>query len=129
MRVMRNASCSGWDELSPVAIRETQLSRLNSIWPSITAGTPYFSKLLSEGRIPNRLGSWEEFKETVPPMTRSEIKRAPDQFIDASRPPDSWRTTGGSTAEPLRVPVWSAEVEVATRNIWSARGWFGVRPS
>ena len=62
-------------------------------------------------------------------MTRGEIKRSPDQFIDLSRRPDSWRTTGGSTAEPLRVPVWHSEVEVARQNIWSARSWFGVQPS
>jgi len=62
-------------------------------------------------------------------MTRAEIKRAHEQFIDTSRRPDSWRTTGGSTAEPLRVPVWHSEIELATKNIWSARSWFGVQPS
>lgn len=65
----------------------------------------------------------------MPVMDRATLQRERDELGSCERPPDEWRSTGGSTAEPIQVDVWKSEADIAAQDLWYARGWYDVSPS
>lgn len=114
---------------TPDAIREWQLDQFNAQWQVIRRSVPYFERLQQERDLPARFSSWQEFKERIPIMDRKVVQNDREALTSRTRGPDFWRTTGGSTAEPLQIPTWNSEREFATKDIWYGRSWFGVAPS
>ena len=104
--------------LRPREISSWQLERLNGIWKSLRHEIPRLRQLDARVRLPEAFASWQHFRDVLPVMERAAIQRDSHGFVQAVRQPDSWRTTGGSTAQPLKFPVWKSETEVASSNIW-----------
>ena len=114
---------------SPAAIRAWQLEAFNAQWRRLRERVPYFRRLSAEAALPAEFTSWQEFKESVPAMDRGVVQGEGRALACDAPAPDYWCTTGGSTAEPLRVPAWNSERERAAAGIWYARSWFGVSPA
>jgi phenylacetate-CoA ligase len=106
-----------------------QLEQFNNQWQLICQNVPYFQKMHQRKKVPYRFSSWREFKDTMPVMNRKTVQNNGEELIDRTRSPDSWRSTGGSTAEPIQFPIWKSEIEHATKDMWYARSWFGIDPS
>lgn len=114
---------------TPDTIRHWQLDQLNAQWPSVCRHVPYFHHLQQTHQLPNHFGSWRMFQETVPVLDRSIIQNQGDQLISQVHPVHQWRTTGGSTAQPLRLPVGKCEIAIARRDLWYGRTQLGMMPS
>lgn len=114
---------------TPDAIGEWQLNQFNRQWQVIRRHVPYFQNLHLQKNLPTWLSTWQEFKEVIPVMERKTVQSDPEALTNRTRRPDYWRTTGGSTAQPLQIPAWNPEREFASKDMWYARSWFGVGPS
>jgi phenylacetate-coenzyme A ligase PaaK-like adenylate-forming protein len=110
-------------------VEEWQLRRLNTQWLRIVAKIPYYAERLRGNEIPRQFESLQEFQDTVPLTSRELLQEELTARLDRSRPPAQYRATGGSTAQPLRFPVWSSEAEVAGTAAWLARRWVGISPA
>lgn len=113
----------------PEAAQQWQLEQFNAQWPSIIRDIPHFRRLHLQHNLPKRFSSWKEFKETMPVMEKKSLQTDNGAFIHREKPPDCWRKTGGSTAEPLQIPAWNSERSFAAQDMWYARSWFGIKPS
>lgn len=111
------------------AARAWQLHQFNEQWQSIRRTVPYFEHLEKERHLPERFSSWQELKELMPILDRKTVQNRREALTSQVRGPDSWRTTGGSTAEPLQIPAWDSEREFNAKDLWYGRSWFGVVPS
>ncbi|MCX6967511.1 MAG: hypothetical protein NTZ46_06975 [Verrucomicrobia bacterium] len=69
-----------------------------------------------------------EFFESLPVADRSFVYENLSNLSDCTRPPDTFRTTGGSTAEPVSLPSWYSETGETERNEWIGRSWYGIGP-
>lgn len=114
---------------TPDTIREWQLGRFNERWQSILQSVPYFQRLQQERSLPEWFSTWERFKELMPVMERKTVQENLQALTSRERKQDYWRTTGGSTAEPIQIPTWNSERQFATKDMWYGRSWFGVMPS
>jgi phenylacetate-CoA ligase len=112
----------------PADIRAWQLEQFNRLWPEILQRVPWYREQQAVQRWPTAFASWDEVRERVPITNRSQLRDELSQRIDASRPADGHRATGGSTAEPLRFPCWSSEEAVTGTAAWQARSWLGISP-
>ncbi len=110
-------------------IRHWQLAKLNTQWPSICRHVPYFRQLQQDHQIPDRFDDWHAFQETVPILDRSTIQNESARLHNQTQSATQWRTTGGSTAEPLRIPVWRSEIATAQHDLWYGRRQLGIRPN
>lgn len=114
--------------LTPAESLKFQLERFNRLWKERLRLRPFFSELARRNDLPNSFSSWEEFVERVPVTTKSEIKQFHQKMIGTAKKPDFWRMTGGSTAEPLRIPAWKSEDREVMPNMWQGRSWYGIGP-
>jgi phenylacetate-CoA ligase len=106
-----------------------QLERFNEQWAALRAGVPFFRELGAQRALPERFASWDDFSSVVPIMSRADVRQAGEALYDTRHPIGQWRSTGGSTGEPLRFPVWDSEPAVAADDLWYARDWFGLSPA
>ncbi len=114
---------------TPTEIRHWQLARLNVQWPAICRHTAYFRRLQQARQIPNAFDNWERFQETVPILDRETIQNQSTHLMNPVHPVHQWRTTGGSTAQPLCMPVCKSEITIARRDMWYGRTQLGILPS
>ena len=112
-----------------IEIRAWQLDQFNDQWQTIRHSVPYFARLNHEQKLPERFSSWQQFKEHMPLMDRKTLQTNREGIHDRRRKPDFWKSTGGSTAEPVQMGAWTSENKFAQRDLWFARSWFGVTPS
>jgi phenylacetate-coenzyme A ligase PaaK-like adenylate-forming protein len=117
---------ANWSDLAPSLA--WQLDRFNDGWNSLRAHVPYWRALAAQGRLPDRFSSWEEFSSLLPPLSRADVRAAGSAMYNPRRPPSMWRSTGGSTGEPLQIPVWKSEPAIGGADLWYARSWFDVSP-
>jgi len=103
-----------------------QLEQFNVVWQEVLRDAPYYAAQTKRSSLPNRFESWEEFSSAMPVLDRAALKGNLDRISLARSQPDYWRTTGGSTAEPLQLPAWRNEDRHTARNTWFARSWFGA---
>jgi phenylacetate-coenzyme A ligase PaaK-like adenylate-forming protein len=101
-----------------------QLDALNREWQRIRRDVPHYAQLT----VPERFRSLEEFFECIRPTTREAVQRHAAAMTSRSRRPEWVRMTGGSTSRPVQMPAWRAEQRHMAGDMWTARGWFGVRP-
>ncbi len=109
----------------PGEIEAWQLARFNERWAEIRRNVPYFSGL----DAPESFRSWSEVGERLPIMDRSVVQREGARLTDGRRPGEYFRTTGGSTAEPVQMPAWTSEQAVNGAAMWQARSWLGITPA
>jgi len=113
---------------SPEARAARSLDRFNAVWSHIRRHVPWYADLARDARLPVRFASWDEVLERLPVMDKATMREAGDRLADASRPPDTWKSTGGSTGEPVRFPAWADETDATDPDPWVGRGWYGIRP-
>jgi phenylacetate-coenzyme A ligase PaaK-like adenylate-forming protein len=106
-----------------------QRDRFNDQWRFLRANVPYWRTVANERRLPDRFASWEEFSALVPSVSRAQVRLAGAAMVDPRESPHQLRSTGGSTGEPLRFPVWKSEAVVASDDLWFARSWFDISGS
>jgi phenylacetate-CoA ligase len=114
---------------SEESVRTIQLSRLNDQWARTVELSPYFARMRRERGLPNRFESLEQFVEQVPPTSRADVQTFGAEMQCRGAKPDFFRTTGGSTAQPLRLPAWHSEVRETRPDMWLARSWYGITPA
>lgn len=115
--------------LSIEEVRDWQLGRLNSLWHDISKLSPYYARLRETEKVPAEFSSWEEFSSTMPSLGRADLSRSIATMRLHAGHVDYWRTTGGSTAEPIQIPAMRDEDTHTGALGWYARSWFGVEPS
>lgn len=114
---------------SGVDVREYQLNKLNSIWKEQCSRLPAYSAKLASGELPQEFESLEEYVSTIPIMDRRTLAANLSSHTVESPKPDAFRITGGSTAEPIRLPAWKREFRSVAASQWLGRYWFGIVPS
>lgn len=105
-----------------------QLARFNQCWERIQKFVPYYASLVEQKIAPRQFEGWAQFMQTLPVADRSFVYENLPMLSDCTRPPDSFRTTGGSTAEPVSLPSWCSETGETERNEWIGRSWYGIGP-
>ena len=89
---------------------------------------PYYARLLEQKKAPRHFDGWEQFLQTLPVADRKFVHENLPELSDCTQPPDTFRTTGGSTAEPVSLPSWGSETAETEGNEWLGRGWYGIGP-
>ena len=79
-------------------------------------------------KLPERFDSWDTVKSSLPPTGRATVQQEREALAFPAPAPASWRTTGGSTAQPVQLPAWKEELRYARRDAWYCRSWFGIEP-
>lgn len=103
-----------------------QLELWNQEWKRLREEVPFYWSLAASKRLPNRFSSWNEFFENMPVTYRHNVQQQGLSMASRRHKADYHRTTGGSTAEPLRIPGWSSEINHIWPNFWWALTWHGV---
>jgi phenylacetate-coenzyme A ligase PaaK-like adenylate-forming protein len=106
-----------------------QLKQLNRLWEGYIQNLPIVASAVQSGQYPSRFSSLKEFVETVPSIGRRDFAERLQECSIAEPAPDAFRTTGGSTSEPISLPAWKREFEETSASQWLGRAWQGVRPS
>ncbi|HYE46139.1 MAG TPA: hypothetical protein VEA44_10245 [Caulobacter sp.] len=114
-------------DADPAAAQALQLARFNAAWGESLARSPWARAQQARLGLPHTFPDWAAFERLVP------VQRKPDLRLDLAAHQTGagdllWRSTGGTTAEPLRFPVFPSETRVATLDIWLGRGRLGVAP-
>ena len=102
-----------------------QLEAFRQVWAEAIVDLPYFASLVSEGRAPSMIGSWDDVR-AIPVLTRQIFQDRPTDFIRRSGPPDSVMTTAGSTGTPLRIGMSQAErdgMRIVKLAAWQGLGY------
>ena len=102
-----------------------QLRAWNVEWSRICSSVPYYMR---RPDLPAKFESWGQFLESVPLTTRGSAQHNLKEMTDASQPPEFFRITGGSTAQPVQLPAWKKEFQSTTPGLWCARSWYGISP-
>lgn len=109
------------------SILETQLNALNLRWNEAVNSIEHWSTLFSRGIVPRHFSSLEEYIKSVPLMTKADIQSG--QMSYKHPRPNTFRITGGSTAEPIQVPSWKDEYSHTRMDPWLGRHWLGIHPN
>lgn len=107
---------------------EWQLDRFNKLWQQTIKSVPYYAKLVRDKNLPYKFSSWQEFIENVPITKKEIVDKRRAEMTDRSRKPDFWRTTGGTTSQPIQLPAWNSEKVATNPDIWVARKWYDINP-
>jgi len=107
-------------------VADQQLELLNSSWQSSLKLSSWARSQREQLQLPDTFESWEAFKRLVPVQRKIDIRRLQQVSMNAANV--QWRSTGGTTAEPIRFPVFKSESNFAALDLWLGRGRLGVRP-
>ncbi len=105
-----------------------QLGRLNAAWGESLARSPWAKALRARLDLPDRFPNWETFNRLTPVQRKADLRAVLNAPVEDA-PRVLRRATGGSTAEPLRFPVFSSETSVAALDLWLGRQRLGVAPN
>lgn len=107
-----------------------QLSSLNAAWHSSLQRSPWARMLSEQLDAPGMFKDWDEFNSIIPVQKKADIREIISSTIDASSVKDIlWRSTGGTTAEPLQLPIFGSETKISSLDIWLGRQRLGIQPS
>jgi len=84
--------------------------------------------MIHDGRAPEQFDDWGQFLACIPVVNRSFVQKNLGYLTDKSRPPEFYRITGGSTAEPIQLPAWKSEILQTAPNAWLGRSWYNIDP-
>lgn len=115
--------------LTPAEIRLWQLGQFNQQWQRIRAEVPFYRRISGMRNLPEQFSSWQQVQELLPTMTRKIVQTSGHELASQRKPPEYYRITGGSTAEPIQLPAWISEREFCSKDMWFARSWYDVVPS
>jgi phenylacetate-coenzyme A ligase PaaK-like adenylate-forming protein len=116
-------------EIPPHGIANWQLERLNCNWQQVIRHVPHYRDLVDQARLPTRFASLEEYRALTPITVREDLQGDLLSRTDDSRSPEDYRSTGGSTGQPVRIPCWRSEATVAGTAAWFARSWINIQPA
>ena len=105
-----------------------QLARFNRCWMQMQKYVPFYARLVEQKKAPQQFDGWAQFLQVMPVADRKFVYENLPSLSDSTRPPDTFRTTGGSTAEPVSLPSWRWETGETERNEWIGRSWYGIEP-
>lgn len=105
-----------------------QLKALNAAWRESLSRSPWARAQRDRLALPDRFGTWEEFEGRVPIQRKPDLRR---DLVQVTSPSTNvlWRSTGGTTAEPMRFPVLPSETRAASLDIWLGRDRIGITSS
>lgn len=107
-----------------------QLDRLNRSWSAALVRSPFARRLKEQLGLPLAFDSWNRFEDQVPITDKSLLRGIVEQTEgDNSTGRLIWRSTGGSSAEPFRFPIWPDERRHAGLDMWLGRRRLGIAPS
>lgn len=124
----RDERLRDYQEAEAGAPLKQQLARFNRCWEVMQRCVPYYAKLVEQRRAPQRFEGWDDFLQTMPVADRPFLYANLPLLADDTQPPDGFRITGGSTAEPVSLPAWRSETDETERNEWIGRSWYGIGP-
>jgi phenylacetate-coenzyme A ligase PaaK-like adenylate-forming protein len=113
------------DFVSLEEIERLQLESLNSVWRRAIEEVPAIRQQAAAIQRLDGFASLEDFASTVPILEKADLRGESPR--SAARY-DVLRITGGSTAEPTRLPAWKAEFEHAREVMTIGRAWNDIRP-
>ncbi|MGH6951883.1 MAG: hypothetical protein ACREH4_13530, partial [Vitreimonas sp.] len=113
---------------APDSIAALQLRLLNTSWLSSLTRSPWARALQQRFHLPSQFASLDVFDDLVPVLGKSDLRAVIASASDVEAPV-TWRSTGGSTGEPLRFPTWRDEHAAAALDIWLGRRRLGIEPS
>lgn len=102
-----------------------QLQQFNERWRDMRVHIPFYRDL----DAPDEFDDWPQFLRVAPLSTRADIRDSIDSRTDPRRPAEYERITGGSTAEPVRLPAWRSEDALTLPDMWMGRSWYGLDPA
>ncbi|MFZ5669638.1 MAG: hypothetical protein ACOY4K_09090 [Pseudomonadota bacterium] len=102
-----------------------QLDGLNAAWRESLRRSPWARALRDRLDLPDRFADWDDFARRVPVQRKADVRL---DLAAAAGPAGKvlWRSTGGTTAEPMRFPVFASETRDAALDIWLGRDRLGV---
>lgn len=110
-------------------IEKYQIKSFNRQWATVKHTVPYYRDLSLSRNLPDSFESLEQVVENLPVMTKAIIRDQGQRLFSSEKKPDYWRRTGGTTAEPVKIPSWKSEVICTTPDFWLGRRWYGIKPS
>lgn len=113
---------------APAERARIQLELLNRVWAQARRQVPHYRELAQRRGLPECWSNLEEFVASLPTTGRQDLQSAGSRLLSQQRPPDQWRATGGSTAQPIQIPQWRSEVSATRANAWLGRSWYGIQP-
>ena len=111
------------------AIAARQLGLWNREWARILREVPFYAALKTKNNLPDSFTSWDQFLSSVPVTTRPQVQGASNGRSSTVAPPNHWRITGGSTAQPVQLAAWNSEFDHTRPDTWLGRYWYGVLPA
>jgi phenylacetate-CoA ligase len=84
-------------------IENFQLSRINEIWSHAIRHVPYYRQLFEENKLPNTFQNLEQYRSSVPILSKHAIRQNPKLFLSDHCAPGKWYYTSGSTGTPTPV--------------------------
>ena len=114
--------------LAPDAIEALRWRKLKALLDYCYREVPYYRRRWDEaGLPPERIGSLADFAR-LPVLTKADIRAHLDDLIaPAYRDSILFKTTGGSTGEPLRFGFSRESHERRSAVMWRGYGWAGAR--
>jgi phenylacetate-CoA ligase len=114
--------------LAPERIAALQFERLKCLLEHCYRDVPYYrSRWRALGVSPNDIHNLDDYAQ-LPPLTKADMREHADELIA-----DSWRgrllfkTTGGSTGEPMRFGYTRESNDRRAAVMWRGYGWAGSR--
>jgi len=108
-------------------LRRLRAHALNELWPSYKQ-LPYYNEMITLQGLPMQFVSLDEFSHVVPPTVRAVVQERSSDMAFVGTMPHRWLVTGGSTAEPIRIPTWRKQSSLILANTWLGRSWYGIAP-
>jgi phenylacetate-CoA ligase len=107
-------------------IRRLQLARLNSVWSHCLECVPFYQWWAKEHELPPRFTDLSQLRQ-FPRVTKAVLREHADEVFEGGRVKSSV-LTGGSTGAPVRYPWSASDAATAFANMYTGRGWWGIRP-
>ena len=94
-------------------IESLQLDRINVVWGHAIAHVPHYRELHAARGLPDRFSSLDEFTSRVPVLSKGTVRADSRRFLSDRAASGGWRSTSGSSGEPLRA-FWGNEAHRET---------------
>lgn len=106
-------------------VSAAQLRAFNAAWGESLSRSPWARAQRDRLQLPERFADWDDYEARVPIQRKPDLRR---DLVEVGPSPEKvlWRSTGGSTAEPMKFPVLPSETRVASLDIWLGRERVGV---
>lgn len=118
MREKLARNIQDYNDTSP-DVSSIQLGLLNTNWAGILKSVPYWKRMYQDKKVPKEFSSLEEYAFSISPVSRSLVQQQVAEMTSTEAPADFYHMSGGSTAEPIQIPVWASENVHTGFDIWA----------